>query len=238
MFVTTTGEIDMIVRMGLLNKKPDWSTEDFQRYWLGTHGPIAAKLPGLRHYHQHHVVDAQQRGISHKRGPELLDGFSELAFDDEASMRAAFASDVAPSLVADEARFLGRLRLIAVDRREVIAVAQSKRLIKRMSLLRRRPDVDAATFEREWRIEHARLVKLVPGVLGYRQNLVIERQAVKGTPCGYEELPIDGVVELWFTDADELNQAFSTPQGVTLMAHATEFIDEITTFMVETHVVV
>ena len=228
----------MIIRMGLLNRKPDWSVSDFQRYWLETHGPIAARLPGLRHYHQHHVVDTQQRGISHKRGPEQLDVFSELAFDDEASMQRAFASDVAPSLAADEARFLGRLRIIAVDRREVIPVAQGSRLIKRMSLLRRRADVDPATFEREWRIEHARQVKLVPGVLGYRQNLVIERQAVKGTPCGYDELPIDGVVELWFSDTDELNRAFATPQGVTLMSHATEFIDEITTFMVETHVVV
>jgi uncharacterized protein (TIGR02118 family) len=228
----------MIVRMGLLNKKPDWSTNHFRRYWLETHGSIAAKLPGLRGYQQHHVVDTQQRGISHKRGPEQLDGFSELAFDDEASMQAAFASDVAPSLAADEARFLGRLRVIAVDRREVIPLAQGKRLIKRMSLLRRRPDIDAATFEREWRIEHARLVRLVPGVFGYRQNLVIERQAIKGISCGYDELPIDGVVELWFTDTEALSRAFATPQGVTLMAHATEFIDEITTFMVETHVLV
>jgi uncharacterized protein (TIGR02118 family) len=188
-------------------------------------------------YHQHHVVDSVQRGISFKRGPEQLDGFSELVFESEEAMRAAFASDVAPSLVEDEARFLGRLRLLALDQREVIAPPAGQPLIKRMSLLRRRPDVDEATFEREWRVEHARLVKLTPGVRGYRQNLVIGREAVKGTPCGYDELPIDGVVELWFSSTDELNQAFASPQGVTLMNHATVFIDEITTFMVETHVV-
>ena len=228
----------MIVRMGLLNKKPDWSQEDFRRHWIDKHGPIAAQLPGLRSYRQHHVVDSLQRGINYKRGPEQLDGFSELVFDDESAMRAAFASEAAPSLAADEARFLGRLRIIAVDRREVIQPSPDKRLIKRMSLLRRRADVDPATFEREWRVEHARLVKLMPGVHGYRQNLVVERQVVKGTPCGYAEFPVDGVVELWFTDTGELDRAFASPQGVATMKHAATFIDEITTFMVETHVVV
>jgi uncharacterized protein (TIGR02118 family) len=224
--------------MGLLNKKPDWTQEDFRRYWTDTHGPIAARLPGLRRYLQHHVVDAAQRGITYKRGPEHVDGFSELAFDDAAAMHAAFASAVAPSLAEDEARFIGRLRIIAVDRREVIAPAPGRTLLKRMSFLRRRPDVDAATFDREWRIEHARLVKLMPGVHGYRQNLLVERQVIKGTPCGYDELPIDGIVELWFEDTESLNAAFASPEGVRTMAHAKTFIDEITTFLVETRVIV
>jgi hypothetical protein len=100
------------------------------------------------------------------------------------------------------------LRIIAVDRRKVITPPPGKPLIKRKSLLRRRADVDAETFEREWRIEHARLVK------------------------------VDGVVELWFTSADTLNQAFASPQGVQTMACAKSFIDEITTFIVETRIVV
>ena len=228
----------MIVRMGLLDRKPDWTREEFRRHWRETHGPIAARLPGLRSYLQHHVTDSVQRGISYKRGPEQLDGFSELAFDDAAAMQAAFRSDVAPSLVEDEARFIGRLRIIAVDRREIIPPVQGKRLIKRMSLLRRRADVDAETFDREWRIEHARLLRLMPGVDGYRQNLVVERQVVKGTPCSHDELPIDGVVELWFEDTEALNRAFASPQGAQAMKHAESFIDEITTFIVETHVVV
>jgi EthD domain len=49
---------------------------------------------------------------------------------------------------------------------------------------------------------------------------------------------VDGVVELWFTDTGELDRAFASPEGVATMKHASTFIDEITTFMVETHVVV
>ena len=228
----------MVVRMGLIEKKPDWTNERFRQYWKDIHGPIAAKLPGLLKYHQHHVVDTAQRGITYKRGPEYVDGFSELHFDSIKSMREAFASDVAPSLAEDEARFLGKLRIIAVEQRTVIPPAEDRKLLKRMSFLRRRKDVDLETFDREWRIEHARLVKLMPNVFGYRQNLVIERQATKGIPAKYEELPIDGVVELWFTDTEALNAAFASPEGKQTMAHAETFIDEITTFLVETHKVV
>ncbi len=76
------------------------------------------------------------------------------------------------------------------------------------------------------------------GVRGYRQNHILHREAPKGTIVGYEQLPIDGIVELWFDSTDSLDAAFASPQGVTLMSHAREFIDEITTFLVETHTVV
>ncbi|WP_439684465.1 EthD domain-containing protein [Cupriavidus oxalaticus] len=228
----------MTVRMGLLNKKTDWSQEEFRRHWAEVHGPIAARLPGLRSYVQHHVVDTSQRGISYKRGPEDVDGFSELTFDDDDAMRAALASDVGSLLVEDEERFLGRLRILTIDRREVIAPDSNRKLLKRMSFLRRRTDVDEATFEREWRVEHARLVKRMPGVCGYRQNLVVGREAKKGTSCDYNALPIDGVVELWFTDTESLNAAFASSEGVRTMAHALSFIDEITTFLVDSKVLV
>ena len=40
-----------------------------------------------------------------------------------------------------------------------------------------------------------------------------------------------------FDDAAAIDTAFGSPQGQTLMMHAREFIGEITTFLVETHVV-
>lgn len=227
----------MIVRSGLIRRKPDWSTEDFRRYWREHHGALAAKLPGLRRYEQNHVVDSVQRGIAYARGPEQLDGFSMLWFDSEAAMRDAIATEVGRALVADENHFIGGLRIVALDQVEVIPPSTDRPLLKRMSLLRRLPDVSPEQFVHEWRVEHARLVKRVNGVRGYRQNLIVAREAPKGTPVGYEGLPIDGIVELWFDDAAALAAAFATPQGATLMTHAREFIGEITTFLVETHVV-
>ncbi len=31
-----------------INRKPDMSVEEFQRYWRETHAPIAARGPGVR----------------------------------------------------------------------------------------------------------------------------------------------------------------------------------------------
>ena len=102
----------MIVRSGLIRKKPDWTQDDFRRYWREHHGALAAKLPGLRRYEQNHVVDSVQRGISYPRGLEQLDGFSMLWFDSEAAMRAAIATEAGRALVADENHFIGDLRRV------------------------------------------------------------------------------------------------------------------------------
>lgn len=228
----------MIVRSGLLRKHPGWSLEDFRRHWRERHGPLAAKLTGLRRYEQNHVTDSVQRGIAFQRGPEQLDGFSMLWFDSLEAMRAAIATEAGQALVADEQHFIGDLRIVAIDQVEVIPPVANRPLIKRMSLLRRIPGVSAETFLHEWRVEHAHLVRRLNGVRGYRQNLVVGREAPKGNPVDYAAMPIDGIVELWFDDAAGLDAAFGSPQGATLMMHAREFISEITTFLVEPSVIV
>lgn len=228
----------MIVRSGLIRKKPQWTGEDFRRHWRDRHGPLAARLPGLRRYEQNHVIDQEQRGFSYPRGPEQLDGFSMLWFDSEAAMREALQTEAGRALVADENHFMGDLRIVTLDQREVIAPATGGPLLKRMSLLRSRPDIAPERFEQAWRVEHARRVKAVDGVRGYRQNLITAREAPKGVAVGHQAMPIDGIVELWFDDIPSLDAAFASPEGVALMAHAREFIAEITTFLVENHVVV
>ena len=228
----------MIVRMGLLKKHADWSTDAFRSHWREHHGALAARLPGLRHYHQNHVVDTAQRGITFARGPEQLDGLSQLWFDDDAAMRAAMATEAGQALVADENHFIGDLRIVAAEQVTVIAPPAGRPAIKRMSLLRRRADVSPERFAHEWHEVHAGLVKAMPGVRGYRQNRIVERQVPKGVPVGYDALPVDGIVELWFDDADSLNAAFASPSGQTTMAHAQTFIAEITTFLVEPHAVI
>jgi uncharacterized protein (TIGR02118 family) len=222
----------------LIKKKPDWTGEDFRRYWLRNHGALAAKLPGLVRYEQNHIIDRKQRGFTFPRGPEVLDGFSMLWFDDEKSMQTAMATEAGRALIADENHFIGDLRIVTLDQVEVIAPPTNRPLLKRMSLLRSRPDVSRDEFVHEWRVEHARLVSRVNGVRGYRQNLIVGREVPKGHPVGYDALPIDGIVELWFDNTESLNAAFASPRGVTLMTHAREFISEITTFLVERHPVV
>lgn len=229
----------MIVRMGLLQKPVGIDNEEFCKRWRNGHGPLASKLPGLRRYHQNHVVDRQQRGITYARGDLDFDGFSELWFDDMPSMQAAFANEnQIKELGEDEDRFIGELKLITAIQHVVIPKPAGLPLIKRMSTLKRRPDVSPEKFKEEWFDVHSVLVKRLPQVKAYTQNLIFDRSLGRGKPATYQDLPIDGIVELWFADVDSLNAGFASDAGRTLMTHATEFIGEISTFLVETHEVV
>jgi uncharacterized protein (TIGR02118 family) len=105
-------------------------------------------------------------------------------------------------------------------------------LLKRISTLRRRSDVSEEDFRREWKV-HGTMVREMPGVGGYRQNVITARERVKGQPCGYDDLPIDGIVELWFETPATLEAAFASPQGQRTMAHAKSFLSEITAFLVK-----
>jgi len=229
----------VIVRMGLLQKRQDIDNNEFRKRWRDGHGPVAKKLPGLRRYHQNHVVDRSQRAITYARGGLDFDGFSELWFDDMPSMQAAFANEgQVKELGEDENRFIGELKLITAIQHVVIPKQDGIPLIKRMSTLKRRPDVSAEKFQEEWIDVHSVLVKRLPQVKGYTQNLIFDRAHGRGKPAKYDELAIDGIVELWFADVDSLNAGFASDAGKTLMTHATEFIAEISTFLVETHEVI
>ncbi|MES2535547.1 MAG: EthD domain-containing protein [Pseudomonadota bacterium] len=233
----------MIVRMGILRKKDGLTSTSFRNHWRDVHGPIAAQIGGLRRYCQNHVVDAMQRGFSYPRGPEVIDGFSQLWFDDLASMQGTLDPHTCKMLADDEANFIGNLKLIVAEQRIVIPVATGKPLLKRMSTIKRRADISPEKFQREWFEVHAGLVKKLPQVLGYTQNMIIERAVENGGKSAaldgtYDDIPIDGIVELWFEDITSLEAAFASPDGQILMAHAREFIAEISTFVVETHEVI
>jgi uncharacterized protein (TIGR02118 family) len=229
----------VIVRMGLLQKRADIDNQEFRSHWRTGHAALASKLPGLRRYHQNHVVDRQQLGITYARSSLELDGFSELWFDDMPSMQGAFKNEKQVNeLGEDEGRFIGELKLITAIQHVVIPKPVGMPLIKRMTTLKRRADVSAEKFAEEWFDVHSVLVKRLPQVKGYTQNLIFDRSHRRGKSAKYEELPIDGIVELWFSDVDSLNAGFASDAGKTLMTHATEFIADMSTFLVETHEVV
>ncbi len=228
----------MIVRIELLQKAHGLTDDAFLRHWHGAVAERTAQLPGLVRHEQNRVIDHAQRGIDYQRGPEQLDGLSVFWFADEAAMQAALASDAGRSMAEAGNACFGSRRALVIEPIEVIAPAMGRPLLKRMSILRRRADIAPTVFRHEWAEEHARLVKRIPGVRGYRQNHVVAREAPAGQPVDEAALPIDGIVELWFDDAASLDAAFASPQGATLMMHAREFIAEITTFLVERRVVV
>ena len=230
----------MVVRMGILTRRPDLTLEQFRSHWLKVHGPLAARLPGLRRYHQNHVIDASQLAIDHPRGAWKVDGFSQLWFDDlDAMQRAVESPELRPDL-PDIPNFCGDVKLVFCQPNVVVPVAANAGpLVKRMSILTRRPDITAERFREEWFGYHAEAVREFPNLMGYTQNLVIDRGGPDLTSsASYEQVPIDGIVEFWFRSVDDIRTAFSSPAAEVSQRHALDFIATITTYLVETHVII
>jgi uncharacterized protein (TIGR02118 family) len=85
----------MVKFVVVLRRKPDWTQQRFRDYFIRVHGPLAAKLPGLRRYKQNFpAADA-------KRTPPAWDCVIELSFDDKDAMEAAWATAEGEAASAD-----------------------------------------------------------------------------------------------------------------------------------------
>lgn len=90
----------------LLSRRDDMSPEDFRRWWIDEHAPLAAQLPGLRRLVFNLVGD-----------PGDVDGVSELWFDSEADVHAAYATELGQRVAADSlAHVRGRTRVLVEER--------------------------------------------------------------------------------------------------------------------------
>ena len=100
----------------VLHRRPDMDLGEFRRYWREVHGPIAAKIPGLRKYVQNHAVPDPASG-------DLpCDGIAELWFDSPEAMQAGFASPEGVATTADIPNFLDRDRIGEMVVEEVTVV--------------------------------------------------------------------------------------------------------------------
>lgn len=84
--------------MILLKRREDLSQEAFVDWWLGTHRPLALRLPGL----QRMVINI---GADASAG---YDGCSELWFDTEADFHAAYATEIGQAVARDSLSMVSR----------------------------------------------------------------------------------------------------------------------------------
>jgi uncharacterized protein (TIGR02118 family) len=84
----------------------------FFAYWKDVHGPIGARIPGLRRFVQSHRV-----AVSGDKSANF-DGVAELWFDDARALMAARESAEWKASTADEANFIDRKKVAYVVTRE------------------------------------------------------------------------------------------------------------------------
>ena len=101
----------MFKAMILLTRREDMTPEDFRRWWLEEHRPLALQLPGLRGW----------SSTSWTRDPAARPAstaISELWFDTQADFEAAYATEIGKAVAADSTGHnRKRLRLL-IDEHE------------------------------------------------------------------------------------------------------------------------
>ena len=219
-----------------MQKKEDMSMEEFKDYWLNVHGPIASAMANLRQYDQHVVVDREGHN-SLNQGPVIIDGYSELKLNSYGdmlegveSLHGEGANDV--PLFANP-----HCQILVLAKRTVIKIPEylrGKKLIQRVSFLSRAEGVSSERFVKEWWNVHDRIAQTIPGCVGYNQDLVIDR-IDGGVSIPYEELPVEGMVELWFETQEALDEFCTSPEFARASAHAAEFVGAINTYLTETY---
>lgn len=103
-------------------------------------------------------------------------------------------------------------------------------MLKRMTLLARRTDLTFDAFSSHWLGTHGEIVTRMPMVHGYIQNPVARRLLEKLNPR--DPFSFDGIVELWFADAEAQKVAFASDAARELPVDELNFIRGITIFPV------
>ena len=82
----------------LVKRHPNMTPEEFAKYWIESHTPFTAKVPGVRAYRCYPAAGPQE-------GIPPFDGVAVLAFDDEAAYQTAIASPEFAAAIADAPNF-------------------------------------------------------------------------------------------------------------------------------------
>lgn len=171
-----------------VNRLPAVATSAFETEWL-KHGEMMAKLPGL-----------QKLALGLVDHNELtnfpFDAVSESFYTSEAAYDASGRdrdSELAPALERHARQlFASKLQLftqeiVLLDFKDGQPPAGA---VKRISLMRRKPELTREKFLEDWRDVHARGLEGMPGMIRYTINVQIPRLN--------PDMPYDGYAEIWW----------------------------------------
>ena len=105
----------MLKLVFVIRRRTDVTPDEFHRYWLQEHGPLARRLLaqlGARRYVQTHTVDPELNlAMAAGRGTaDAYDGVAEISWDSREAFLAASTSEEGrranATLAEDEAKFI------------------------------------------------------------------------------------------------------------------------------------
>ena len=98
-------------------------------------------------------------------------------------------------------------------------------MIKRISLLTRKPELTHDEFVHHWLEVHGPLARLVPGIRRYVQSHIQGESVRADIPA--TDVEIDGIAELWYDSAEAMERSSATPEAQALYADGALIIGQI-----------
>lgn len=203
-------------------------------------------VPGLRQAQVNRVVrhvptdyianDRPYRGVVAQA--DDIDATIDLHFDDAPAARIAIDSSAWGALtknVQQSARLL-----FALDSEPNLPVPLQGGAVDggfRRWLLLTRKAATREGFRDAWFGRHASLVRHLPMLDGYVQNLVSARYDAEGRPADYDALPIDGVAEVCFTDEAAMNASYASDARLPLKDDGRDLNARVSTVLVQGKVI-
>ena len=203
------------MKLSVFLRRADQLTSDEFRAWWVEHTATSRHIPGLRGYRICFVEETRAFG----RAPDACryDGVAQLWFDAAEELSSGFESDTARAAVQDaDAHCSQRIEFETTEHVVLDGPDEPEGLVKVCVQLRRRPDLTREAFHAWW-LDHVALAARMPGLRGYRVNLV---HSVRGAGFGDADVDIDGTAELWWDDLAAADAGFGSPEGATAAAHA------------------
>ncbi|MDB5827957.1 MAG: hypothetical protein JWQ73_2177 [Variovorax sp.] len=203
-------------------------------------------VPGLRQAQVNRVVrhvptdyianDRPYRGVVAQA--DDIDATIDLHFDDAPAARIAIDSSAWGALtknVQQSARLL-----FALDSEPNLPVPLQGGAVDggfRRWLLLTRKAATREGFRDAWFGRHASLVRHLPMLDGYVQNLVSARYDAEGRPADYDALPIDGVAEVCFADEAAMNASYASDARLPLKDDGRDLNARVSTVLVQGKVI-
>lgn len=244
-----------IVRTGLFTKKADLTVAQFRDYWHYHHAAIASHMHGMMKYDQNHVVRKVDLGDIPSTSREC-EGMSQIWF---ANMQGQKSNDpeTMTKLAADE-RILFRTMDLVVSETKVFKQMKAETpYVKYMCFVKRAKGLDLPAYQMKLD-DAAEKIMEIPGCIEYRAGNVIERlmDNVQGDrtrkadeeahahpswiSAGYEDVPIDSVLEIYFKFSEEtsIDNIFDSPEGKAAIACLKEIVSETSSYLCDVHHIV
>jgi uncharacterized protein (TIGR02118 family) len=181
----------MIVVFSMMRRRQDVSLAEFRRHWLDPHGPLVCKFPRLRRYSQNHVIESP---ATSPLARELrIDGFPELAYDNDADQEVATGGPEMAACDRDSPLFIGAVVRVVTEENPIIPrPAPTPGLAKLMVVFRRTEDASQAVRRR-----FDQAVRSAAGVTGFIENKALRQRGPRST-IAVLDVPVDTIMEIWF----------------------------------------